>query len=324
MEAAPHRTPDVRAPVFIAGVARSGTSILYRTLQAHPRFRPSRAPDGFDLTESRAFAEPWSVRLRDAAPFRFLLEDEASHRRLLAAAAALPSLGARLHRVERLRHLANRTRATRAAWWRICGNERLLRLYFREAAAARGATRLVEKTPAHVWSLPEIRTTFPDAKVVCLHRHPLSVFASYRRRLAIAERDLTTSAATRAWLRPSADVFTEGYRRELAAIGRGIDDAPGAVLAVRYEALTREPEKELRRVLDFLGEPFDESCLHADTPSLAAWEQDPLLSRPVGANDADWRTNVDPPTARTIEDRLADVLARWGHSPLVDGAGGAP
>jgi len=189
MDTTPPGSPPSPPPVFITGVARSGTSILYRTLQQHPRFRPANARDGFDLTESRAFVEPWSVRARDTAPFRFLLEDEHCHRRFLDEAHVVPPLLGRLHRLEPLRRLARRSRRTRIAWWRVCGNDRLLRLYFRHAAHARGVERLVEKTPAHVWMLPEVRATFPDAKVISTHRHPLDVFSSYHRRLAAAETD---------------------------------------------------------------------------------------------------------------------------------------
>ncbi len=39
------------SPVFIIGEARSGTSILYRTLQKHPTFRPRE----IDLTETHLF-----------------------------------------------------------------------------------------------------------------------------------------------------------------------------------------------------------------------------------------------------------------------------
>ena len=46
------REAAVLEPVFIVGEARSGTSILYRTLQQHPSFRPRTE----DLTESNAMA----------------------------------------------------------------------------------------------------------------------------------------------------------------------------------------------------------------------------------------------------------------------------
>ena len=39
------------SPVFIIGEARSGTSILYRTLQKHSAFRPRE----IDLTETHIF-----------------------------------------------------------------------------------------------------------------------------------------------------------------------------------------------------------------------------------------------------------------------------
>ena len=48
---------------------------------------------------------------------------------------------------------------------------------------ARGVNRILEKTPAAIYHLPEINATFPCAKKLFIHRHPIDVFTSYRRRL---------------------------------------------------------------------------------------------------------------------------------------------
>ena len=36
---------------------------------------------------------------------------------------------------------------------------------------------------------------------------------------------------------------------------------PGRVHRVHYEQLVREPERELRKLLDYCGLPFEEQCL---------------------------------------------------------------
>jgi hypothetical protein len=71
------------SPVFIVGEARSGTSILYRTLQRHSSFRPLRT----NLVETEIFSHLRRTFLFGTtypeSLIRFMLDDEAVYRDFL-------------------------------------------------------------------------------------------------------------------------------------------------------------------------------------------------------------------------------------------------
>lgn len=78
-----------RSPVFIVGEARSGTSILYRTLQKHTSFRP-REPN---LVETEIFSHlrrTFMFSMSYPQPLiRFMLDDQGPYRDFLRSIRAL-------------------------------------------------------------------------------------------------------------------------------------------------------------------------------------------------------------------------------------------
>ena len=133
----------VSRPVFIVGEARSGTSILYRTLQKHSSFRPLRA----NLVETEIFSH-----LRRTFMFgpsypgslvRFMLDDEAAYREFLESIRIIRLISLLAVGV----NFAFRDRSD--VIWYANLNHLLLRTYFFHAARARGCRRLVEKTPTN-------------------------------------------------------------------------------------------------------------------------------------------------------------------------------
>jgi hypothetical protein len=96
-----------------------------------------------------------------------------------------------------------------------------------------------------------IRTILPNAKIVDVRRHPLGCgFANF------------TQFFTRG-VDFSYDLAEIGlHYRDYVRLMDHFDQAlPGAVHHVRYEDLVENLEREVRRLLDYLGLPFDEACL---------------------------------------------------------------
>ena len=80
------------------------------------------------------------------------------------------------------------------------------------------------------------------------------------------------SALGLAWTRRIDDIaaYYQGYQTIMAHWGSVLDLS---MIEVRYESLVREPEPELRRVVEFLDLPWDHACLsHAreERPVLTA------------------------------------------------------
>ncbi len=63
---------------------------------------------------------------------------------------------------------------------------------------------------------------------------------------------------------------------------------PERFISVQYEALVAHPERELRRILEFLGLPYDERCLHFEKLDRPVWTasnaqvREPLNRRGIG------------------------------------------
>jgi hypothetical protein len=149
------RTMKAASPVFIVGEARSGSSLLYRTLQKHPAFRPKVQ----NLVETEIF-----VHLRRTFLFtpeypdtlrRFMLEDACAYTAFLRSirpARVVSALTAPLNYLLR----------DPAMWvWLANLNHLVLRSYFFHAWQARGCPRLLEKTPTNILHLPKLARAFP-------------------------------------------------------------------------------------------------------------------------------------------------------------------
>jgi hypothetical protein len=135
-----------------------------------------------------------------------------------------------------------------------------------EGAASRAKAFFTDKMPFNEIWLPVLRMAFPQAKVVHVVRHPLDVCVSmmsnnfthgFNCGYHIEDIVHHLSAVT--------DLVAH-YRTEL-----GFAD-----FTLSYEALVANQEAETRRLLDYLGLPFEEACLrfhessrYAPTPSYA-------------------------------------------------------
>ena len=296
-------------PVFIVGVPRSGTSRLYLALQAHERFRPTRSPGGFDLTESRVFLNPASIRERQGKAWDYLLHDEEEYAALVRSLP--PAWTGRWRLPAVLRRQAERSRWARGVEWGICRNNAALRAFFTHAMRARGVQRIVEKTPDHIHRLPEIFSAFPEAQILCMIRHPLDVYSSYRRRLGVALQTEPADSPSIRWLQSVGPLmFSRAYEATIAEAQR----LATRLLLVRYEDFTAAPPDTFARICSFLGEDFDAGCVAQRTPGLDSWRQDPLLSGPIRENDKLWSDYIAAAMGRSIEDQLAGTMRQLGYS----------
>lgn len=312
-------------PVFLLGPERSGTTILYRTLQLQERFALGpgrRGGEGeVDLTESGILVRPWRL---------FDLEAEESHlarQFLLFDPDAVARVVAAARRVPRWRRLFLRgpedwypwiaRRLRRRIAWRASGAGAVLRAYLEAAREARGVARLVEKTPRHDRFLPVIRATFPDAPIVVCVRHPVDTHASALRRRMRRER-LGIAIAPHRIFRRTPEEFAGYWRRSVRRALREQRKRPGRLTFVRYEDLTADPEKTLLALGDFLGERFDPRRLPGAMRSGWHAEEDPWIARPIRRETPDWREVLSEEAAREIDARLAEERAALGYPPAVE------
>ncbi|HEY3778563.1 MAG TPA: sulfotransferase [Rhizomicrobium sp.] len=116
----------------------------------------------------------------------------------------------------------------------------------------RGRPRFVDKLPANFSRVGLIELILPNARIIDVRRHPVaSCLSNYVHYFALGKN------------------FSYGltdlgrYYRDYVELMAHFDGVlPGRVHRVFYERLIADPESEIRAMLDYLGLPFEESCVH--------------------------------------------------------------
>jgi hypothetical protein len=115
-----------------------------------------------------------------------------------------------------------------------------------------GAAWFTDKMPLNETHLGLIALLFPASPIIHVLRHPLdivlSVFSNQLTHGFYCAYDLETVAKHYALI---ADLVAH-YRTQM----------PLRYLPIRYEDIVSDQEGSIRRMLDFIGEPFDERCLN--------------------------------------------------------------
>ena len=121
----------------------------------------------------------------------------------------------------------------------------ILQLYTK--AAGDKAVYFLDKTPRYSLVVEDIIDLFPEGKFVFLWRNPLAIVASIVETWTDSKFNL---------LHNKIDLF-DGLSNLIAAYEKYADKS----CVLHYEALLSNPEKELRRLFDYLEIPFDSSLL---------------------------------------------------------------
>jgi tetratricopeptide (TPR) repeat protein len=118
--------------------------------------------------------------------------------------------------------------------------------------ARRPAKRLVDKSLENHELVGLLKMLFPNGKAIHIRRHPLDVCLScYMHDLAPAIHPWTT------------DLRSLGERCRLYAEFMRFwrEETDVEMLEVQYEHLVADPEAQSRRIIDFIGLPWDDACL---------------------------------------------------------------
>lgn len=139
----------------------------------------------------------------------------------------------------------------------------------------------IDKLPNNWLYTAFIRVVLPNAKIIDARRHPLDCcFSNFRQHYAKGQ----------SFSYGLADIG--GYYRDYVRLMAHIDRVqPGRAHRVIHEALLDDPETEVRALLAFLDQPFEEACLafHSNARAVrtASSEQ---VRRPINRDGVDqWR-----------------------------------
>jgi hypothetical protein len=140
------------------------------------------------------------------------------------------------------------------------------------------ALRVIDKAPANVERLGLIATLFPSARIILCRRDPRDTCLScYFQRFAtgnLFSLDLAECGRHH--------VLTDRF------IAHWLKVLPLRMLQVQYEDLVADLEGQSRRIISFLGLPWDAACLdfHRNeriVKTASAWQvRQPIYTRSVG------------------------------------------
>ena len=176
---------SVRAPIFVLGLPRTGTTILHELLAQDPE---NRVPMTWEVM--------WPWPPPDAATYESDPRIARAERHFSAIDRMLPEfkrmhpMGPRLPQecvalmahdfASLLFHTTHRVPSYQAwldglDWRPIYASHRRQLQYFQWRAPG---TRWALKSPGHLWTLDALLAEYPDARIVQTHRDPLRVIAS--------------------------------------------------------------------------------------------------------------------------------------------------
>jgi hypothetical protein len=162
----------------------------------------------------------------------------------------------------------------------------------------------VDKLPANWMNLGLIRLALPNARIIDARRHPMACgFSNFKQNYA--------SGVTFSYSQESIGYFYRDYVRFMDHIDQV---QPGSVHHLLNERLIDDPEGETRKLLDFVGVPFDTACLEfhrnkraVQTPSA---EQ---VRRPINRDGVDYWRHYEP-WLGPLRESLGEVLETWDQS----------
>ena len=271
-------------PIFVVGFPRSGTTLLAGLLGAHSRLICGPETEFFTGLE----VANQGNRLCQAAKW----PDEAAD-----------YLFSRIHekpipdyyditRAEITSYLKQRERSCPAIL------ESLTETYMKR----HGKQRWVEKTPTHLVCLRVLRQCYPDAPVIRIIRDP---------------RDVALSLLNVPW-GPAGFPAAVLHWRYFDGLSASFFETDRNTLTVRFEDLVMNPESEVQKLCQFIGEEFEpgmmdtsQSIAHLN-PTKISWKQN--AGRQVDASRvAIWQRETTPDQQSQAEAIAGDRVRAYGY-----------
>jgi hypothetical protein len=267
----------IEAPLVVVGMFRAGTTFLTYLLEKDPRHRPLLRWEAGDsvppptpatrTTDPRIAAARAAMAMLDQinprvrmvqseepdGPTECIAVLNQDFKSLLwEALANVPSYG---------RWLQTTDHASAYAW-----HHRVLQVL--QSGGVRGRWSL--KSPHHALHLDALTATYPDARLVLMHRDPTVLCAS----VCSLITTLTGTFSDADHQRYIAAHWTDMLARSVAAVDAFRAANPRArIVDVHYADLVRDPIATLRRVYGAFGEELDGPALAAMTAHVESHPQ---------------------------------------------------
>jgi hypothetical protein len=264
--------------IFILSQPRSGSTLLQRIIARH--------------ADVHTTAEPWLL-----LPLIYTLRSDghqAEYDANLAHIALTDFLGSIPGGILRYKHEIRRTAVA----------------MYNAAVITAGKLIFLDKTPRYYFIIPELYELFPQAKFICLYRHPLAILNS-----------ILETRVKKHWIllaRYHHDLVTAPFKLLAAA-----DFLSTAGYTFRYEDLVADPVEQVSRLFAFLQLDFDPEYLNYASqapPSGKMGDQSTIhaYQEPVSERSDRWQSAFtgahEQHYARAYADQLGkETFTRLGY-----------
>jgi len=175
--------------------------------------------------------------------------------------------------------------------------------YLQDARVHRKFCRpfFIDKKPGNFLHTGMIQLILPNAKIIDARRHPAASAVSMFKHFSNSRLRLSELGS-----------FYRGYVELMAHFDRVL---PGRVHRVMYEELVRHPEREVRRLLDYLELPFEETCLRFyETKRAVLTPSAEQVRQPLSDTAVDFWRNYDA-WLRPLLDSLGSAATDYPDVP---------
>ncbi|HEY1676521.1 MAG TPA: sulfotransferase [Candidatus Sulfotelmatobacter sp.] len=282
--------PGVK-PVFIVGAGRSGTTPLQLALNMHPRLGVYGETQAFFVyrkfasgpadARTRQVLNYWTPLIAGCSPYADLFDDEGMRARLASAS----------------------------------NYAEIVNQIFGTLAAREGKSRWGEKSPAHIFRLQEIRSSFPGAQVIHIIRDPRAVVCSSIKAFDQGQlNDWNIYRVARYWLR----CFKIHAQQQS-------ETARGGYMLVRYEDFVLRPQETLQAIAAFLNIGFVTEMLNAHRVASRYVQKESsggmpahhaLTEKPLDASRVQaWKASLSREQTRLVEQVAGKQMQEIGYQP---------
>lgn len=148
-----------------------------------------------------------------------------------------------------------------------------------------GTPYFIDKMPNNFRHIGLIKLILPNAKIIDARRHPMSCCFSGYKQLFAEGQEFSYSLAD----------IGQYYRDYIELMSHWDHVLPGEILTVHHEAVVDDLEGQVRRLLDFCGLPFEQSCVdYHKTERSVRTPSSEQVRQPIFRDSIDAWQNFDP------------------------------
>ena len=245
---------EIREPLFIVGLPRSGTSALHRLLEADPEHRsplmwevrsPSPPIHGDEKRRIQRATQSCNFFNWLAPTFRYVhaVGAEVSQECVsLMTPTFLSDQFDAMYYVPSYRSWFSRQDLRPAYEYH--------RRFLQHLQLRRSAHRWILKAPTHMLAMPALLSVYPDALFVQTHRTPVDSMASVSSLMTILRSAFSDAVDPFIVCREAIDYWSDAMEKFLPERDRLADNR---VCDIQYEEIRSEPIRVVRRIYEFFG-----------------------------------------------------------------------